>query len=313
LPSVIVDAVLRQFGIADARWRRLGRGNVNDLWRVHAADGDYVLKRAHVETLLVHTEREHLLLRHLADAGWSVPVPVAVENGSTYLRIDDRTWWLAPWLPGRKPPMNGRTAARIGTLLANIHDALAPLACLPAIDRDRRHHPRTIIDRTIPRHGWRFADALVELERADPARGGRLRRELDRVTEALADVPVGPTVVGHGDLHAGNLLVHRGTTSVLDFEFSGLQERVTDIAISVCHVNGDPRLGDAIVDGYGALSDEERRAVPLFFDAHLLSHTTWVTFAWSMGAAQRAQRDVLAELDETLDRLGTCGAASTAI
>ena len=48
--------------------------------------------------------------------------------------------------------------------------------------------------------------------------------------------------------------------------------------------------------------------MPLFFDAHLLSHATWVTFGWSMGAAHRSQRDVLAELDETLDQLGTCDA-----
>jgi Ser/Thr protein kinase RdoA (MazF antagonist) len=94
---------------------------------------------------------------------------------------------------------------------------------------------------------------------------------------------------------------------VLDFESSGLQERVNDIAISVCHVD-DPRLAGAIVEGYGALTDEERRAVTLFFDARLLSHATWMTFYWSMGAAQRSQRDVLAELDETLDQLGTCGA-----
>ena len=135
-----------------------------------------------------------------------------------------------------------------------------------------------------------------------------MRREIDRVTEALADVPVGPTVVGHGDFHAGNLLVHGGTTSVLDFEFGGLQERVNDVAISVCHVDGDARLASAVVEGYGALTDEERRAVPLFFDAHLLSHASWVTFAWSMGAARRSPRDVLAELDQTLDQLGTCGA-----
>src|SRR6476661_6924549 len=73
------------------------------------------------------------------------------------------------------------------------------------------------------------------------------------------------------------------------------------------HVD-DPRLAGAIVEGYGALTDEERRAVTLFFDARLLSHASWMTFYWSMGAAQRSQRDVLAELDETLDRLGTCGA-----
>jgi len=76
------------------------------------------------------------------------------------------------------------------------------------------------------------------------------------VTEALADVPVGPMVLGHGDLHAGNLLVHRGTTSVLDFEFGGLQERVNDIAISVCHLD-DQRLAGAVVEGYGRLTDRQ--------------------------------------------------------
>ena len=103
------------------------------------------------------------------------------------------TWWLAPWLPGRKPPINGRMAAGIGTLLANLHDALAPLASLPAIDVDWRHHPRTIIDRTIPRHGWRFAEALVELERADPARGGRFgaARQSDRGARRRAGRPDG--------------------------------------------------------------------------------------------------------------------------
>lgn len=58
---------------------------------VGAASGDYVLKRTHVETLREHTEREHLVLRHLADAGWSVPMPVAIEDGSTYPRIEERS------------------------------------------------------------------------------------------------------------------------------------------------------------------------------------------------------------------------------
>ena len=49
----------------------------------------------------------------------------------------------------------------------------------------------------------------------------------------------------------------------------------------------------------GQENDEERRAIPMFFDAHLLSHATWVTFFWSMGAPRRSQRDVLAELDGT--------------
>jgi Ser/Thr protein kinase RdoA (MazF antagonist) len=287
-----VEAVTARFGVTPTRVRRLGRGAVNDLWVVDAGDQRYVLKRTHVERLPQHTEREHLVLRHLLDQGWSVPSPVAADDGATHVRIDGRTWWLAPWLPGRQPVTTSHSVARLGSLLARLHVALAPLASLPPVDTVT---PRTILTREVPRHGWRFADALPELERADHARGARLRREVERVTTELDGFAPGPTVLGHGDLHVGNLVVHRGSTSVLDFDFCGPQERAVDVATAVCLLD-DQRLAPALVVG-------ERAAVPLLFDARLLLHASWVTFMWSRGETTPA------ELDTTFDRLGTCGIA----
>lgn len=108
----------------------------------------------------------------------------------------------------------------------------------------------------------------------------------------------------HGDLHAGNLLVHRGMTSVIDFDFSHVQERAADLSTSICLL-ADQRLAPMLVDGYASvspLSEHERVTLPLLFDARLLHHAAWTLWRWSSG------EPVHDELVRTLDRLGTCGA-----
>jgi Ser/Thr protein kinase RdoA (MazF antagonist) len=292
---VEVAAVLARFGVSSSKVRRLPRGAVNEVWRI---DDRFVLKRTHPNRLPEHTLREHEVLLFLGDRGWSVPQPMPAGDGTTIARVDDRTWWLAPWLPGRSPAITEASVGRLGALLARLHDDLAPLASLPPTTDS--FGPRCILERTESATGWRFADALVELERADPRRGARLQREVERVTSALAAVAMGPTVLGHGDLHTGNLLVCRGTTSVLDFDFSHTMERAFDVATAVGLLD-DQRLAEALIDGYGALSDDERASVPLLFDARQLLHASWLTYLWSTG---KTSPD---ELDSTFDRLGTCG------
>jgi Ser/Thr protein kinase RdoA (MazF antagonist) len=298
LPHVAIRDALRCFGVTDARIRRLPRGAVNDLWIVDAGGERHVLKRTHPNRLPEHTLREHEVLQFLGAHGWSVPQPLHADDGSTIVRLHDRTWWLAPWLPGRSPAISAASVARLGALLARLHEDLSPLNGLPPTTDS--FGPRTILARTESATGWRFADAVVALERADRSRGVRLQREVERVTSALAAVTIGPTVLGHGDLHTGNLLVSRGTTSVLDFDFSHTMERAFDVATSVGLLD-DQRLAPALVDGYGALSYDERAAVPLFFDARQLLHASWLTFLWSTG------KTAPDELDGTFARLGTCG------
>jgi Ser/Thr protein kinase RdoA (MazF antagonist) len=292
---VTVEDALRRFGVVSDRVRRLPRGAVNEVWRV---DDRFVLKRTHANRLPEHTRREHEVLLFLGDRGWSVPQPLRAEDGTTIVRIDGRTWWLAPWLPGRSPATTAASIRRLGALLARLHDALAPLAGLPPTPDS--YGPRRILEREESQTGWRFADALVELEHADRDRGSRLRREVERVTSALAEVPVGPMVLGHGDLHTGNLLVARGATSVLDFDFSHTMEQAFDVATSIGLLD-DQRLAPALVDGYGALPAEELAAIPLLFDARQLLHASWVTYLWSQGRAEPA------DLDATFNRLGSCG------
>ena len=298
-----MHAVLQQFGITDAVVRRLGRGEVNDLWRVRAGDDLFVLKRTHPERLPLHTAREHTLLHFLGEAGWSVPAPMATVSGQTIVLHDDRTWWLSPWLPGRRPVTTERSIRRLGVLLAELHRDLAPLAADPPVDGS--FDLRSILAREVARHGWTFAAGLRDLERVDAARGERLRGALDRVVAALGGLPAGPTVVNHGDLHTGNLLVHRGTTSVIDFDFTQQQERAADIATSICLIGIRQELAPLVVAGYESvtpLDAHEVAAIGALFDARLLHHASWLVFLWSQG------EDTGRDLDVTLDRLGTCGA-----
>jgi Ser/Thr protein kinase RdoA (MazF antagonist) len=291
---VAVADVLARFGVSASRARRLPRGAVNDLWRI---DDAFVLKRTHPNRLPEHTLREHEVLVFLGTLGWSVPQPMMADDASTIVALDGRTWWLAPWLPGRSPATTAAAVRRLGALLARLHDDLAPLASLPPTTDTV--NPRRLLERTETHHGWRFADALVDLERADRGRGARLRREVERVSTALSHLPVGPTVLGHGDLHTRNLLVSGGRTSVLDFDFSHTMERAFDVATSIGLLD-DQRLARSLVDGYSALTDDEMASLPLLFDARQLLHASWLTFLWSRGTAVGPQ------LDATLDRLGTC-------
>jgi len=293
-----VQAALDRFGIVDAHVRRLPRGAVNDLWVIDAAGERYVLKRTHSNRLPEHTLREHEVLRFLGTRGWSVPQPLAADDGSTIVLVHGRTWWLAPWLPGRSPATTVASVGRLGALLARLHEDLAPLASLPPTTDS--FGPRRLLERTETASGWRFADALVALEREDRVRGARLRREVDRVSTALSRLPVGPSVLGHGDLHTGNLLVSAGCTSVLDFDFSHTMERAFDVATSIGLLN-DQRLARSLVDGYGVLTDDEVASLSVLFDARQLLHASWLTFLWSQGTVAPP------ELDATFDRLGTCG------
>lgn len=167
-----IEAVLKRFDIADGQARRLPRGEVNDLWRIQSSRGWFVLKRTHIERYPEHTRREHRVLLHLCCAGWSVPSPVQSDDGDTVVRIDGRTWWLAPWLRGRQPLVTPAGTRRLGAVLARLHLSLAELADEPPLEGE--FAARAVRSRSVARHGWTFTDGLRDLEQAEPALGKRL-------------------------------------------------------------------------------------------------------------------------------------------
>jgi Ser/Thr protein kinase RdoA (MazF antagonist) len=103
-----------------------------------------------------------------------------------------------------------------------------------------------------------FAAVKIEqFDRLKLAAAGLLgRRELDQVraqVAALADIPAAPPKVPcHHDFTPRNWLVQNGVLHIIDFEWSGLDAPVADLARLHLGVwAGRPDLQDAFLGGYG--------------------------------------------------------------
>jgi Ser/Thr protein kinase RdoA (MazF antagonist) len=112
--------------------------------------------------------------------------------------------------------------------------------------------------------------AIVKIKEFDslrPSAAGLLRtRELDYARaqiEALADIPAHLRVPCHHDYTPRNWLVDNGTLYVIDFEWSGMDLWVADLARLHLGIWADrPDLRMAFLAGYGReLSDADHRAL----------------------------------------------------
>ncbi len=97
---------------------------------------------------------------------------------------------------------------------------------------------------------------LEQFDRLKPAAAALLEpRPLDIAggeIAALADIPAPAQVPCHHDYTPRNWLVHNGALYVIDFEWSGLDARVADLARLHLGVWASrPDLRDAFLDGYG--------------------------------------------------------------
>jgi len=154
----------------------------------------------------------------------------------------------APWPASEASgPRTDRSAERdvqrqAGKILRRLHDAQPPL---PWPD---------------------FARVKIEqFDQLKPAAAALLEpRTLDLVRAeiaALADLPAPARVPCHHDYTPRNWLVDRGALSVIDFEWSGLDARVADLARLHLGVWATrPDLREAFLDGYGhELSQADHR------------------------------------------------------
>jgi len=97
---------------------------------------------------------------------------------------------------------------------------------------------------------------LEQFDRLKPAAAALLEpRPLDMAggeIAALADIPAPAQVPCHHDYTPRNWLVHHGALYVIDFEWSGLDARVADLARLHLGVWASrPDLREAFLDGYG--------------------------------------------------------------
>jgi aminoglycoside phosphotransferase (APT) family kinase protein len=195
--------------LADRALRPLAEGWDNVLYRL----GDDLVvrlpRRAVGAALVAHELRWLPVLAPRLPL--PVPEPVAVGGPSEALAYP-WSWLVVPWFPGASavtaPIADGhRSAERLGRFVA-------------ALRRPAPEDAPTNPYRSIPLAGREALtrDAIAALDRQ--ALGGIDPAELARAWEALAAVPgwSGPAQWLHADLHAGNVIVDRGSVAaVVDF------------------------------------------------------------------------------------------------
>jgi Ser/Thr protein kinase RdoA (MazF antagonist) len=118
-----------------------------------------------------------------------------------------------------------------------------------------------------------------------PAEAGILGRLESRLRERLAVYGSGPESFGliHADTRLANLLVHDGTTAVIDFDDSGFGWYLYDLGTSVSFFEDDPGVPDLVaawLDGYreagGVLSAGDVAEAWTFILFRRLLLTAWI-------------------------------------
>jgi Ser/Thr protein kinase RdoA (MazF antagonist) len=186
-----------------------------------------VLRRYHSGATAADLAYEHAVLRHLADAGWAVPVPVSglVEDAGLWYCLTRR-------VPGRA--VSGESPAqqaRRGRDLARLHVALRGLG-----------------ERLGQRPGWRAQHDDVSVHTGVDWQAcvhglTAVSRRLGRWASAAAEdirgalAAVGaeslPLTVVHGDFAEWNVHYRRGRLAgVIDFALTHLDSRPYELAVA---------------------------------------------------------------------------------
>jgi len=265
----LAEVVAREYGLEDVRCH-LVKAVTLDTYMIRSRSGSYALR---VYPAVRRTEAEvkgelEFLVR-LDAAGIPVTTPVALPDGSRYLRFEapegTRLGVLFGFAPGQalneKPlPENLRA---YGALLARVHqaaDAMPPIPTRPALTVE------ALVDEPL--------DVLLRAFGARSSAGSMGRYATSLIRPVIAALPMDAPVYGfcHGDPGTSNALVTSdGRLTLLDFDFCGPAWRAHDLAVALNEVL--PEHAKDFLEGYGSvrpLSDDEWESIPHFQAAHYL-------------------------------------------
>jgi homoserine kinase type II len=321
----LLHSVLERFAVAATSIHDIRSGRVNKHWRIVAGDRVYALRRYNSRRAPAAIDYEHVVLNHLACAGWPVAAPLPAATGRTMIEVAGRRYALFPFLSGRPAPYgNARYLQIKGRLLARLHRDLAgaPVSGqrpgfghtwdLDAYVRDDRF---TTFDELLTAFGREQPElaAAVRTERE------RNLRELERA--AGQDLPCAPI---HFDFHHDNILFGRGRlTGLLDFDLVHLDLCMADVASSIeldclkppAYDAIDPAAMRAFLSGYLAetrLSTEELGLIVPLLRAQILWLVGFRLAEWATGATEKARRSIARSATRRLPSLDRRAPALTA-
>ena len=295
------------------------------IWRISLAGQNFCLRRwpsQHPSPDQLRTI--HQGVEHVWQSGLHiVPVPHKTLQGDSFLLHEDHLWEISPWLAGEplsscNPHPIQRTAAV--DALAKFHQAAKyfgstsrnPLGPAPGLLRRREH-----LAALLQGHLAELTQA-VQLEPPTALRETMLQL-LSRVKHALPDAFVEVEKCSKAplplqwclrDVHPGNLLFTGNlATGIVDFGAASFDSIAGDIARLVGGFSCDSQERQWYLQAYADLSpltDSERRAVPAFHAAGLISAAAnwirWLVVERNVPMADTTQSR-LVDLSGQLSRL----------
>jgi homoserine kinase type II len=248
---------------------------MNRNWRLDTAEGSFALKEL-LDLDAPRARRNLAVLAPLAETGLPIPVPVSGPGGDPVVEIEDRAFYLFPWIAGTRITGLDLTANQIedlGALLGRVHSQLnEPSIGLPSGEAG-------------PSKVRSTSEAFDQAERFEAVIAGRPNRDAfdERAAELLrrrlllldahsgsrpsATLPQVPTGWIHGDFHSTNLLWSDGRVSaVLDWDRLRVQPFGEEVVrAALLHFKADD--GHLDLQRIAAFIASYRGVIPISADA----------------------------------------------
>lgn len=161
-------------------------------------------------------DRHKLLWQHLRhDTRLTLPEPLG-DDAALGLSLYRALSGSAPRFRGLRGFVEAEAIARAIGALQTCH-------------LDLRVH--TVADEVATLRDWQARLALL-----DPATADRAARRIDRLEQALNDLPPCPPVICHRDLHEGQVLVRAGRAGIMDFDTLRLGDPALDLGNLQAHL-----------------------------------------------------------------------------
>lgn len=277
----------------------------------------------------------HRLLAHVHASGFEeVAVPRQTPVGPTLVRVDDRSWQVEPWMPGRPDLRTDPTSERMAAAavcLARWHAAARSFEAPPDVaewfGRSTGISPAVVERlRRIERWNSGAIDIAERLAEKDETPFGQLARKIvahfrRRVDDVQAELETFarnrlPLLPCLRDVHAEHVLYERERVSGL---IDPSACRSDTVAVDLARLFGDAIGGDPSVnfdpawesaldayDRVGTLTVVERRLVRVLDrSAVLLMGLTWLDRCYFMQRPVAFDTRVLARLRRLVARFGS--------
>jgi homoserine kinase type II len=270
----------------------------NANWLVEPPGGEQVvLRRYYSQATPDDLAYEHEVLRHLAAAGWAVPVPVSGLVGC------DGLWYcLTRYVPGKPVADEDAAQQRLrGADLARLHLALRGLGDLIG------QRPGWLAQhQSVTAHAGLDFYALVRgLSQVCPRLGEWALAAAEHTRDVLAAVGAEslPVTVVHGDFAPWNVHYQNGRLAgVIDFGLTHVDSRPYELAIARTY------RAPQVIEAYRSelarhqwpLTDLEDAAILPSYHAFRVDQA-----AWQLHQSSRTGRYDLAAIERHLSRTGT--------